>query len=73
MLHHAYGKIGPWNEWGAQARLVRQTIFDALGNRIIERHFDEAGNIAHEERNAPTRLWRDPATGEERPAPWLWY
>ena len=73
MLHHAYGQVGPWHEWDETGRLLSETIYDALGNRIIDRRLDEAGNIAHEERYEPTRLWRDRDTGEERPAPWLWF
>ncbi|WP_239643889.1 hypothetical protein [Nocardiopsis kunsanensis] len=72
VLHHPYGRVGPWHEWDETDRLVSETIYDALGNRIIDRRLDEVGNIAHEERYEPARLWRDPETGQERPAPWLW-
>ncbi|WP_435112303.1 hypothetical protein [Nocardiopsis synnemataformans] len=68
---YPYGPVGPWHEWGEDGRLLRETIYDALGNKIIVREFDEAGNMAHEEKTPPTRLMRDPETGEERPAPWL--
>lgn len=71
VLRHPYGPVGPWHEWGEDGRLLRETIYDALGNKIIVREFDEAGNMAHEEKTPPTRLMRDPETGEERPAPWL--
>lgn len=73
VLHHPYGRVGPWHEWDETGRLVSETIYDALGNRIIDRRLDEVGNIAHEERYEPVRLWRDPETGNERPAPWLWF
>ena len=73
VLHHPYGRVGPWHEWDETGRLLSETIYDALGNRIIDRRLDEVGNIAHEERYEPARLWRDPETGNERPAPWLWF
>ncbi|MEU0239491.1 hypothetical protein ABZ234_17540 [Nocardiopsis sp. NPDC006198] len=66
-----YGPVGPWHEWNEEGRLLSETIYDALGNRIIFRGMDEAGNIAKEEVFPPERLLRDPETGEERPAPWL--
>ncbi|WDZ92955.1 hypothetical protein [Nocardiopsis sp. HUAS JQ3] len=65
---HPHGPIGPRHQWDEQGRLLRETIHDALGNRVIVRELDETGNIAREERRAPTRLVRDPETGEERPA-----
>ncbi|GAA1444722.1 hypothetical protein [Nocardiopsis tropica] len=71
ITQHPHGPVGPWHQWDEQGRLLRETVHDALGNRIIVRELDEAGNIAREERRPPARLVRDPATGEERPAPWL--
>ncbi|GAA0976561.1 hypothetical protein GCM10009551_011840 [Nocardiopsis tropica] len=65
------GPVGAWHEWDEEGRLLSETIYDALGNRIIFRRMDEAGNIAKEEVFLPERLLRDPGTGEERPAPWL--
>jgi hypothetical protein len=62
--------VGPWYQWDEQGRLLRETVHDALGNRIIVRGLDEVGNIAREERRPPARLAREPATGEQRPAPW---
>ncbi|MBE3000122.1 hypothetical protein IDM40_15615 [Nocardiopsis sp. HNM0947] len=73
MLHHPYGRVGPWHEWDETGRLLSETVYDALGNRIIDRHFDETGNLAHEQHHEPTHLWTDPDTGQERPAPWLWF
>lgn len=71
ITQHPHGPVGPWHEWDEQGRLLRETVHDALGNRIIIREFDQAGDITREERRPPTRLARDPETGEERPAPWL--
>ncbi|WP_235997641.1 toxin-antitoxin system YwqK family antitoxin [Nocardiopsis coralli] len=73
VLHHPYGRVGPWHEWDETGRLASETIYDALGNHIIDRHFDDAGNLAHEQHHEPTSLWTDPDTGQERPAPWLWF
>lgn len=39
----------------------------------MDRTFDEVGDIVQEERQDPVRLWCDPHTCEEGPAPWLWY
>lgn len=66
-----HGPVGPWHQWDEQGRLLREVVHDALGNRIIVRQLDEAGNIAREERRPPARLARDPETGREHPAPWL--
>lgn len=66
-----HGPVGPWHQWDEQGRLLREVVHDALGNRVIVRQLDQAGNIAHEERRPPTRLARDPRTGREHPAPWL--
>ncbi|GHD35118.1 hypothetical protein [Nocardiopsis kunsanensis] len=73
MLHHAYDQVGPWHEWDGTDHLLSETSYDALGNRITDRRLDDAGNVAHEERYDPVRLWRAPDTGEDRPAPWLWF
>ncbi|GHC83820.1 hypothetical protein GCM10007079_25260 [Nocardiopsis terrae] len=40
-----YGPVGPWHEWDEQGRLLRETIYDALGNKIIHRELDENLNI----------------------------
>ncbi len=71
LTQHPHGPVGPWHQWDEQGRLLRETVHDALGNRVIIRELDEAGNIAREEHRPPTRLARDPETGEEHPAPWL--
>lgn len=68
---HPYGPVGPWHEWDEQGRLLSETVFDALGNRIIRRELDESQNIVREQRFEPTTLSTDPETGERRPAPWL--
>lgn len=66
-----YGKIGPWHEWDEQGRLLREIIYDALGNKIIHRELDEGQNIVAQEHFGPTTLMADPETGERYPAPWL--
>lgn len=66
-----YGPVGPWHEWDEEGRLLSETVFDALGNRIIVRELDGIGNIVTQRRFRPTRLVRDGDSGEERPAPWL--
>ncbi|WP_223839802.1 toxin-antitoxin system YwqK family antitoxin [Nocardiopsis deserti] len=66
-----HGPVGPWHQWDERGRLLREVVHDALGNRIIVRELDGAGNIAREERRPPARLVRDPETGREHPAPWL--
>ena len=71
VFRSAIGPVGAWHEWDEEGRLLSETIYDALGNRIIFRGMDEAGNIAKEEIFPPVRLLRDSETGEERPAPWL--
>ncbi len=71
LTQHPHGPVGPWHQWDEQGRLLRETVHDALGNRVIIRELDEAGNITREEHRPPTRLARDPETGEEHPAPWL--
>lgn len=71
LTQHPHGPVGPWHQWDGQGRLLRETVHDALGNRVIVRELDQAGNIIREERRAPTRLARDPETGREHPAPWL--
>ncbi|WP_017599158.1 toxin-antitoxin system YwqK family antitoxin [Nocardiopsis lucentensis] len=68
---HPHGAVGPWHEWDEEGRLLRETVYDALGNRIMTRELDRSGNIVKEERSVPTRLREDPETGEYRPAPWL--
>ncbi|WP_017574038.1 toxin-antitoxin system YwqK family antitoxin [Nocardiopsis halotolerans] len=71
ITRYPHGPVGPWHEWDERGRLLRETVHDALGNRVIIRELDGAGNIAREERRPPGRLLRDPETGEEYPAPWL--
>ncbi|NYH52018.1 antitoxin component YwqK of YwqJK toxin-antitoxin module [Nocardiopsis arvandica] len=66
-----HGPVGPWHEWDEEGRLLRETIYDALGNRIIARELDEHCNIVKQEKFAPTRLLTNPETGGEHPAPWL--
>ncbi|WP_249188445.1 hypothetical protein [Nocardiopsis sp. MG754419] len=68
---HPHGPVGPWHEWDEQGRLLRETIYDALGNKIIHRELDENQNIVEQEHFAPTTLMIDPETGEQYPAPWL--
>lgn len=68
---HPYGPVGPWHEWDEQGRLLRETIYDALGNKIIHRELDENCNIVRQERFDPTTFMIDPESGEQRPAPWL--
>ena len=70
-FHFAHGAVGAWHQWDEEGRLLSETIYDALGNRIIVREMDESGNIGKEEIFPPERLLRDAETGEERPAPWL--
>ncbi|WP_211718971.1 hypothetical protein [Nocardiopsis sp. MG754419] len=67
-----HGPVGPWHEWDEQGRLLRETIYDALGNRIIHRELDEDQNIIRQEHFEPAALLTDARTGEQRPAPWLW-
>ncbi|WP_017572560.1 toxin-antitoxin system YwqK family antitoxin [Nocardiopsis halotolerans] len=71
ITRHPHGPVGPWHQWDEQGRLLRETVHDALGNRIIIRELDETGNIIREERRPPTRLARHPETGEALPALWL--
>lgn len=66
-----YGRVGPWHEWDEQGRLLREVIYDALGNKIIHRELDENQNIVSQERFEPATLMTDPETGEQHPAPWL--
>ncbi|PWV44948.1 hypothetical protein BDW27_12062 [Nocardiopsis sp. L17-MgMaSL7] len=68
---HPYGKVGPWHEWDEEGRLLSETIYDALGNRIIHRELDENLNFVKQERFEPTTLQTDPETGRQSPAPWL--
>lgn len=68
---HLYGLVGPWHEWDEQGRLLREIIYDALGNKIIHRELDENQNIVKQERFEPATLMTDPETGEQHPAPWL--
>ncbi|WP_116244585.1 toxin-antitoxin system YwqK family antitoxin [Nocardiopsis sp. FIRDI 009] len=68
---HPHGAVGPWHEWDEEGRLLRETVYDALGNQVMTRELDRSGNIVKEERTAPTRLRQDPETGERAPAPWL--
>ncbi|WP_236567630.1 MULTISPECIES: hypothetical protein [unclassified Nocardiopsis] len=71
ITRYPHGPVGPWHQWDERGRLLRETVHDALGNRIIVRELDEAGDIVREERRPPARLARDPRTGQERPATWL--
>ncbi|MGW8439315.1 hypothetical protein ACWGKS_29605 [Nocardiopsis sp. NPDC055879] len=71
VCRHPYGLVGPWHEWDEQGRLLRETIYDALGNKIIHRELDENQNIVKQERFEPATLMTDPETGEQHPAPWL--
>jgi antitoxin component YwqK of YwqJK toxin-antitoxin module len=66
-----HGPVGPWHHWDEQGRLLRETVHDALGNRVIVRELDETGDIVREEHRPPTRLARHPGTDEELPALWL--
>lgn len=68
---HPYGPIGPWHEWDERGRLLRETIYDALGNKIIHRELDENQDIVKQERFRPETFMTDPDTGERCPAPWL--
>ncbi|OKI22041.1 hypothetical protein A6A08_20515 [Nocardiopsis sp. TSRI0078] len=71
LRQNPHGPVGPWHEWDEEGRLLRETVYDALGNRIIVRELDEHCDIVKQEKFAPTKLLTDPETGEERPAPWL--
>lgn len=68
---HPHGPVGPWHEWDERGRLLREIIYDALGNKIIHRELDDDQNIVQQEHFEPTTLMTDPETGEQRPAPWL--
>ena len=49
LRHGLYGPIGPWHEWDEQGRLLREIIYDALGNKIIHRELDESQNVVSQE------------------------
>lgn len=68
---YPYGPVGPWHEWDEQGRLLREIIYDVLGNKIIHRELDESQNIVTQEHLEPAALMTDPETGERYPAPWL--
>lgn len=71
MCRHPYGLVGPWHEWDELGLLLREIIYDAVGNKIIHRELDEAQNIVSQEYFDPITLMTDPETGEKYPAPWL--
>ncbi|WP_433699778.1 hypothetical protein [Nocardiopsis sp. CA-288880] len=71
LRRHPHGAVGPWHEWDEEGRLLSETIYDTLGNRIIHRELDDQCNIVRQERFEPRTLLRSPETGEEHPAPWL--
>ncbi|XKK41150.1 hypothetical protein HFP72_12750 [Nocardiopsis sp. ARC36] len=71
MRRHPHGPVGPWHEWDEEGRLLRETVYDALGNRVLHRELDSHGNIVRQERFEPRTLLQSPETGEEHPAPWL--
>lgn len=68
---YPHGPVGPWHEWDKEGRLLRETIYDSLGNLILIRELDDNCNIIQQENFSPARLLMDPHTGEEHAAPWL--
>ncbi|WP_199560662.1 hypothetical protein [Nocardiopsis sp. L17-MgMaSL7] len=68
---HKHGRVGSWQGWDEEGRLLWEKIYDALGNLILHRELDGSLNIVKQERFEPVTFMADPETGEQRPAPWL--
>ncbi|MGW8529445.1 MULTISPECIES: toxin-antitoxin system YwqK family antitoxin [Nocardiopsidaceae] len=63
--------VGPSHHWDAEGRLVFEYVNDVSGNHRLSLRWDTEGRLVSEERHRAQFGRFDPATGEQRPAPWL--